>query len=84
LLIAAYLLFGTGSGLVNTPITSTAMSGMPRFQAGVAGAIASTGRQVGNSLGVAVLGSVITQRAALAGSPRPARPAGGSWLAAVR
>jgi hypothetical protein len=35
---------------------------MPRAQAGVAAAIASTSRQVGASLGVAVLGSVVTSR----------------------
>jgi MFS family permease len=58
-LLIAYLLFGTGFGLVNTPITAAATSGMPREQAGVSAAIASTGRQIGNSLGVAVLGSIV-------------------------
>jgi high-affinity Fe2+/Pb2+ permease len=33
---------------------------MPRTQAGVAAAIASTSRQVGQSLGVAVVGSAVT------------------------
>ena len=36
---------------VNAPITNTAVSGMPREQAGVAAAVASTSRQVGASLG---------------------------------
>jgi hypothetical protein len=45
---------------VNAPITNTAVSGMPRAQAGVAAAIASTSRQVGQSLGVAVVGSAVT------------------------
>ncbi|HEV2635931.1 MAG TPA: MFS transporter [Actinocrinis sp.] len=62
-LLVAYALFGTGFGLVNTPITNTAVSGMPRSQAGVSAAIASTGRQIGNSLGVAVVGSIVTARA---------------------
>jgi EmrB/QacA subfamily drug resistance transporter len=57
-LIAAYVTFGIGSGLVNPPITNAAVSGMPRSQAGVAAGIASTSRQVGTALGVAVLGSV--------------------------
>jgi hypothetical protein len=35
------------------------MSGMPLDQAGVAGAVASTSRQVGSSLGVAVTGSIV-------------------------
>ncbi|MGB0098049.1 MAG: MFS transporter [Solirubrobacteraceae bacterium] len=57
-LVIAYLLFGAGSGLVNPPITNTAVSGMPPAQAGVAAAIASTGRQVGMTLGVAIVGAV--------------------------
>jgi EmrB/QacA subfamily drug resistance transporter len=57
-LLVAYFLFGLGSGLVNPPITNTAVSGMPPAQAGVASAVASTSRQVGITLGVAVLGAV--------------------------
>jgi EmrB/QacA subfamily drug resistance transporter len=59
-LVAAYLLFGIGFGLVNPPITQTAVSGMPAAQAGVAAAVASTSRQVGQSLGVAVVGVAAT------------------------
>ncbi len=51
-------IFGIGFGLVNPPITNTAISGMPPSQAGVAAAIASTSRQVGATLGVAVIGAV--------------------------
>ena len=58
-LVVAYLIFGAGSGLVSAPITNTALSGMPRDQAGVAGAIASTCRQTGAALGVAVTGAII-------------------------
>ena len=57
-LFAAYAIFGAGSGLVNPPITNTAVSGMPAAQAGVAAAVASTSRQVGVTLGVAVVGAV--------------------------
>jgi MFS family permease len=57
-LFAAYAIFGIGFGVVNAPITNTAVSGMPASQAGVASAIASTSRQVGQSLGVAIVGSV--------------------------
>jgi MFS family permease len=56
-LIAAYILFGLGFGVVNAPITNSTVSGMPRTQAGVAAGVASTSRQVGSSLGVAVIGS---------------------------
>ena len=58
-LIVAYLVFGAGAGLVSAPITNTALSGMPRDQAGVAGAIASTCRQAGAAVGVAVTGAII-------------------------
>jgi EmrB/QacA subfamily drug resistance transporter len=58
-LVVAFALFGIGSGLVTAPISNTAVSGMPIEQAGVAGAVASTGRQVGSSLGVAVTGSLV-------------------------
>ncbi|WP_234381935.1 MFS transporter [Streptomyces sp. XY332] len=59
LLFTAYVLFGLGFGMVNAPITNTAVSGMPRSQAGVAAAVASTSRQTGGTLGVAVIGAVL-------------------------
>ncbi|MBY8887857.1 MFS transporter [Streptomyces sp. PTM05] len=59
LLMLGYVIFGIGFGLVNAPITNTAVSGMPRSQAGVAAAVASTSRQIGSSLGVAVIGAVM-------------------------
>ncbi|MGW7683343.1 MFS transporter [Kribbella sp. NPDC054772] len=62
LLLIGYLVFGLGFGMLNAPITNAAVSGMPRAQAGVAAAIASTSRQVGASLGVAVVGTVLTAR----------------------
>ena len=62
-LLACYLLFGLGFGLVNAPITNAAVSGMPRRQAGVAAAVASTSRQIGASLGVAVVGAVVSSGA---------------------
>jgi sugar phosphate permease len=58
-LMACYVVLGIGCGTVNAPITNTAMSGMPRSQAGVAAGIASTSRQVGSTLGVAVLGATV-------------------------
>jgi EmrB/QacA subfamily drug resistance transporter len=66
-LFAAYVLFGIGFGFVNPPITETAVSGMPADQAGVAAAVASTSRQFGTTLGVAVVGAVAVPTAALAG-----------------
>ncbi len=62
LLVVIFVVFGVGLGIVNAPITNTAVSGMPRAQAGVAAAVASTSRQIGQALGVAVIGSVVTSR----------------------
>jgi len=59
-LLAANLVFGIGFGLVNPPITNTAVTGMPAAQAGVAAAVASTSRQVGNTLGVAIVGAIVS------------------------
>ncbi|MFF9318929.1 MFS transporter [Streptomyces sp. NPDC014735] len=70
LLFTGYVLFGIGFGMVNAPITNTAVSGMPRAQAGVAAAVASTSRQVGGTLGVAVIGAVLAAGVAGTGSPR--------------
>lgn len=61
-LMLAYLLFGAGFGMLDPAITYTALSGMPRAQAGVASALTSTCRQIGATLGVAVLGSLATAR----------------------
>ncbi len=58
-LAAAYALFGVGLGMVNPAITNSAVAGMPLSQAGVAGAITATSRQVGAALGVAVSGTVV-------------------------
>jgi EmrB/QacA subfamily drug resistance transporter len=66
-LLAAYVLFGLGFAMLNPPITNTAVSGMPITQAGVAAAVASTSRQVGQSLGVAIAGSVVAAGARGAG-----------------
>jgi len=57
-LLASFGLTGTGFGLINAPITTAAVSGMPRAQAGVAAAIASTSRQIGATLGVALSGTI--------------------------
>jgi EmrB/QacA subfamily drug resistance transporter len=57
-LLPAYFVFGIGFGMVNPPITNTAVLGMPEAQAGVAAAVASTSRQVGQTFGVALGGAI--------------------------
>jgi EmrB/QacA subfamily drug resistance transporter len=58
-LLACYVLLGLGCGLVNAPISNTAVSGMPNSQAGVAASVASASRQTGSVLGVAITGSIV-------------------------
>ena len=82
-LFLSYVIFGFGLGLVNAPITNSAVSGMPRQQAGVAAGVASASRQVGQSLGVAVMGSILSanlhggMRAGFVAASRP-----GWWIVA--
>jgi Na+/melibiose symporter-like transporter len=75
-LVFSYVIFGIGFGLVNPPITTTAVSGMPPEQAGVAAAVASTSRQVGATLGVAIGGAVA--------APTVAGAIGGNFAQASR
>jgi len=58
IVLPVYALFGIGFGMVNAPVTFAAVSGMPRAQAGVASAVASTSRQIGVSVGVALAGAL--------------------------
>ncbi|SEH64244.1 drug resistance transporter, EmrB/QacA subfamily [Mycolicibacterium rutilum] len=57
-LLVVFAVFGIGFSMVNAPVTNAAVSGMPTDRAGAASAIASTSRQVGVSIGVALCGSV--------------------------
>jgi EmrB/QacA subfamily drug resistance transporter len=72
-LLLAYLLIGIGFGFANTPITNTAVSGLPQDRAGVAGAITSTARQLGSAIGIALAGALVTgtSPAGLAYASRP-------------
>jgi EmrB/QacA subfamily drug resistance transporter len=74
-LVGVYVVLGFGFGLVNTPITNAAVSGMPRAQAGVAAAIATTSRQVGHTLGVAIVGAIVASRVDHAGLSSASHPA---------
>ena len=74
-LLATYVVFGIGFGLVNAPITNAAVSGMPRAQAGVAAALATTSRQVGQTLGVAVAGAIVASSVGHAGLTEATHPA---------
>jgi EmrB/QacA subfamily drug resistance transporter len=78
-LLVAYVVFGLGFGFVNAPITNAAVSGMPRAQAGVASAIATTSRQFGQTLGVAVVGAIAASHTAASAHPDPASTSAAGW-----
>jgi len=82
-LLPAYFLFGIGFGMVNPPITNTAVLGMPASQAGVAAAIASTSRQVGQTLGVAVVGAIAATSAGAVGRGFVSASHTGWWIIAA-
>jgi EmrB/QacA subfamily drug resistance transporter len=57
-LIPGFVLAGTGVGLVNPPLASTAIGVVPDERSGMASGINSTFRQVGIATGIAGLGAV--------------------------
>jgi EmrB/QacA subfamily drug resistance transporter len=79
LLIASYILMGLAMAMVNAPITNTAVSGMPSAQAGVAAAVASTSRQVGATMGIAVIGAVVGASSASTFGPGFAHATHAGW-----
>jgi EmrB/QacA subfamily drug resistance transporter len=82
-LLPAYFIFGIGFGWVNPPITNTAVLGMPPAQAGVAAAVASTSRQVGQTLGVAIAGAVAAAGAGTIGPGFVQGSHSGWWIVAA-
>jgi MFS family permease len=58
LLCPGLLLIGAGMGLCITPLTSIVMSNVPAHHAGAASGALSTMQQLGNALGVAVIGVI--------------------------
>jgi EmrB/QacA subfamily drug resistance transporter len=61
-LLPRMLLTSTGMALVISPTTTSIMSAVPLRKAGVGSAMNDTTRELGGSLGVAVLGSIVASR----------------------
>jgi hypothetical protein len=57
---AALLIFGFGAGLGLPALTDTVMASVPERDAGVGSAVNDVSRQLGGALGVAVIGSVVS------------------------
>lgn len=56
------LIVGVGITLALPTLTSAISSALPREQAGVAGGLQSTTRELGSALGVAIIGTLLTSR----------------------
>ena len=58
-LLPGLLIGGAGMGLTMTPTTAAAMSAVAVDKAGVGSAVLNSARQVGGSLGIAIMGSIV-------------------------
>ncbi len=82
-LLPALLITGAGMGMTFAPMTAAAMSQVPPRIAGSASGILNTSRNIGQLLGIAVLGSVLQSRLGLhAGAELNALPGGDRALLA--
>ncbi len=63
-LLPGMLVGGTGMALTMTPTTAAAMASVSADKAGVGSAVLNSMRQVGGSLGIAVIGAIVTARSA--------------------
>jgi EmrB/QacA subfamily drug resistance transporter len=76
-IVAAMFFLGGGLGLIQAPATEAIMGSLPPAKAGVGSAVNDTARELGSTLGVAIVGSVFSSiyaskiGTALAGSPVP-------------
>ncbi len=64
------LLGGAGMALSMTPTTAAAMSAVSRDKAGVGSAVLNSARQVGGSLGIAIMGAVVANAVGGGGAPQ--------------
>jgi hypothetical protein len=79
-LTASAVLVGAGVGLLNTPITTIALSGVGPSQTGAASGLLDTTKQVGGALGLAALVAVAGTGAA---TPEALAVANGRAFAAI-
>jgi len=70
-LLPAMILGGVGMSLCMSPTTATAMGSVPREKAGVGSAVLNSMRQVGGSLGIALMGSIVLAATGTSARPNP-------------
>ena len=88
-LAVAFVIMGSGMGLVMPPATTSIMATLPLGKAGVGSAVNDTTREVGGALGVAILGSLLASSfrssvdGAVSGFPEEATSSLGNALRAA-
>ncbi len=76
-LLPGLLIGGTGMAMTMTPTTAAAMSAVAVDKAGVGSAVLNSARQVGGSLGIAVMGSIVAGASSYLGGFHDALRVGG-------
>jgi EmrB/QacA subfamily drug resistance transporter len=74
-LLLPMVISGAGMALTMTPTTAAAMASVRPDKAGVGSAVLNSARQVGGSIGIALMGAVVAERASTALAGGAARPA---------
>ncbi len=77
-ILPSLALVAAGMGLAFVALTSAAIAGVPKADAGIASALLNAGQQVGGALGLAILTAVSTSRTSdlFSGDPRDPAQAG--------
>jgi len=73
-MLPGLLVGGVGMAMTMTPMTAAAMGSVPVAKAGVASGVLNTFRQVGGSMGIALMGAILTSRQANALAAGDSRP----------
>ena len=83
-LVAGFIICGVGVGLATPTLSSSAMAAVTPQRGGMAAGAVNTARQLGFALGIAILGSVFTARAAHSLSGKGVHGASALWPAPRR
>jgi EmrB/QacA subfamily drug resistance transporter len=70
-LLPGMILGGVGMSMTMSPTTATAMASVPREKAGVGSAVLNSMRQVGGSLGIALMGAIVLSATGTSARPNP-------------
>jgi len=60
LIVICLATVGAGAGLASPPMTAALLAALPQDRSGLAGGLLNTSRQIGNVIGIAVLGATIS------------------------